>query len=260
VTSRAANGRGADAGAAPYYRPDLARIHHEGFGFHADACAPGLLDLLEPVRQRGGTVLELGCGSGLLTRHLVGHGLQVIATDASPAMLDLARNTVPGVDLRRLTLPDDPLPAADAVVGVGHPLNYLPDLPAVQRALIAIASALRPGGVLGLDICDLSWGAARVDQPAFGRATDDWALITEFSVPSPDRYVRELTTFVRGDDGCWRRGHERHDNVLVDTAAIPGLLAAHGVEARIGAAFGSATLPVGLHTVIGQTANRRAAA
>ena len=49
-----------------YYRDDLALVHHLGFGFHADACAPGILALLEPVLEREGLVLELGCGSGLL--------------------------------------------------------------------------------------------------------------------------------------------------------------------------------------------------
>ena len=69
----------------PYYRRDLALVHHLGFGFHADACAPGILKLLEPVRARDGVVLELGCGSGLLTKHLVDADYRVIATDASPA-------------------------------------------------------------------------------------------------------------------------------------------------------------------------------
>ncbi len=49
----------------PYYRRDLALVHHLGYRFHADRCAPGLLALLEPVRHRGGRVLELGCGSGV---------------------------------------------------------------------------------------------------------------------------------------------------------------------------------------------------
>ena len=66
----------------PYYRRDLALVHHSGFGFHADACAPGLLALLEPVREAGGTVVEIGCGSGLLTRHLVDAGHRVVETDA----------------------------------------------------------------------------------------------------------------------------------------------------------------------------------
>jgi len=192
--------------ADPYYGGDLALIHHRGFGFHADACAPGLLRLLEPVRDRGGLVLELGCGSGLLTRHLVDAGHRVIATDASPAMLDLARETAPGADVRLLVLPDDPLPDADAVVGVGHVLNYLPDAEAVDRGLVAAARAVRPGGVLAIDLCDLEWARKRAGERPIGWVGDDWALVTEFSIPAPDTFVRQMATFVRQEDGSWRRG------------------------------------------------------
>ena len=238
---------------APYYRSDLALIHHRGFGFHADACAPGVLALLEPVRRRRGVVVELGCGSGLLTRHLVEAGHRVVATDASPAMLDLARETVPGADVRELRLPDDPIPPADAIVSVGHVLNYLPDAGAIDEALVAVARALRPDAVLGIDLCDLAFAEARRGQPTQGWVGDDWAIITETSVPSADRYVRQMATFVRNEDGTWRRDDERHDNVMVATRRVPGLLRNHGVEATIGASFGGEHLPAGLHTVVGRT-------
>ena len=170
----------------PYYRRDLALVHHRGFGFHADDCAPGILALLEPVRARDGLVVELGCGSGLLTRHLLDAGHRVIATDASPAMLELARLVAgEAQEIRRLTLPDDPIPAADAIVSVGHALSYLPTAEAIDRALMAIADSLRPGGVLALDLCDLEWAASRVDQPSRGWVGEDWAIVTEFSVPPP---------------------------------------------------------------------------
>jgi SAM-dependent methyltransferase len=241
-----------DEAGAPYYRSDLALVHHIGFGFHADACAPGILELLAPVRARGGLVVELGCGSGLLTRHLLDAGHRVIATDASPAMLALAREVAPHAeDIRPLVLPDDAIPDADAVVGVGHALNYLPDEAAIDRALVAIAGALRPGGVLALDLCDLEWGEVRRGSPAHGRVGDDWAIITEFSVPAPNRFVREMTIFVRNDDGSWRRDEERHDNVLIDTMLVPPLLAEHGVDAQVRAAFGSEELPTGLRAVVG---------
>ena len=97
------------------YRRDLALVHHLGFAFHANACAPGILRLLQPVRARNGLVLELGCGSGALTRHLVAAGHRVVATDASSEMIELACQHAPGSeDVRVLALPDEPLPAADA--------------------------------------------------------------------------------------------------------------------------------------------------
>src|SRR5437588_2039047 len=124
----------------PYYHRDLALVHHRGFGFHADMCAPGILELLAPVRARGGLVLELGCGSGLLTRYLVDAGHRVVATDASPAMLELAREHAPGAEeIRQIVLPDDPLPQADAVVSIGHVMSYLDDEAAIDRALVATA-------------------------------------------------------------------------------------------------------------------------
>ena len=236
----------------PYYRADLALVHHLGFGFHADACGPGILKLLEPVQGPGGLVVELGCGSGLLTRILLDAGHRVVATDASPAMLELARSTAPEAKVRQLVLPDDPIPPADAIVSVGHVLSYLPDAAAIDRALVAIAGTLRPGGVLAIDLSDLSWNAARRDATQHSFVHDDWALVTRFSQPAADRFVREMTTFVRNDDGSWRRDDERHDNVLVDTARVPSLLGDHGVDATVRDSFGDETLPPGLKAIVGR--------
>jgi hypothetical protein len=65
-------GRSRRRGSLTYYRHDLALVHHLGFGFNADATAPGILALLEPLR--GGRVLELGCGS--VPALLAEHGVQ----------------------------------------------------------------------------------------------------------------------------------------------------------------------------------------
>jgi SAM-dependent methyltransferase len=242
-----------DRDGQPYYRADLARVHHLGFGFHADLTAPGILRLLEPVRERGGLVLELGCGTGLLTRYLVDAGHRVVATDTSPAMLEIARGTAPGAAaIEQLTLPDDPLPEADAIVSVGHAISYLPDPAAIERAMVAIAGALRPGGVVAFDICDLAYAVPRVGEIPRGFVGEDWALVTVTSVPTPDRFVREMAIFTRNHDGSWRRDDERHDNILIDTTSIAGLFAAHGVEVTVGDAFGDEELPPGLRTVVGR--------
>ena len=120
-----------------------------------------------------------------------------------------------------------------------------------DRALVAMAAALRPGGVLAIDVCDLEWGRVREGADNYGRVGPDWAIITEYSAPAPEVFVRNITTFVPDGAGAWRRGRERHENVLVDTSLIPALLAAHGVTARVRSSFGAEELPPGLRTVTG---------
>jgi hypothetical protein len=61
-----------------------------------------------------------------------------------------------------------------------------------------------------------------------------------------------MTTFVRDEDGRWRRDDEHHENVLTDTTRLPALLAGHGVAASIERSFGSEALPAGLVAVVGR--------
>ena len=230
-------------------------MHHLGFGFHYGADPsyyqrPPVRHLLafspslEPLLDQRGLVLEHRVRQRLLTRYLVEAGHRVIATDASPAMLDLTRRNVPDAeDIRQLVLPDDPVPSADAVVSIGHVLSYLDDEAAVDRGLVAAARALNPDGVLAVDLCDLGWGASRRDDNAVSWIADDWVLVMRTSLPTQNGYVREMTTFVRNDDGSWRRDDERHDNVLIDTSRVSPLLAEQGVEADVRRSFGDEQLP-----------------
>ena len=60
-----------------------------------------------------------------------------------------------------------------------------------------------------------------------------------------------MTTFVREDDGRYRREHERHDNVLVDVPrVVPPLLEAEGLDVTVGPSFGEETNMEGLMVVI----------
>jgi len=236
----------------PYYRAALAKVHHEGFGFHADACAPGILARLVPIRARDGLVVEVGCGSGLLTKHLIDAGHRVIATDASPAMLDIARTYAPeAIEHRVVALPDDPLPEADAIVSTGHALSYIDTQARLEAALVACARALRPGGVLALDLEDLSTRDAQMARPPAAWVGDDWAMFMERVSDGPSHFARSMTTFMREEDGRYRREHERHDNVLIDVlGVVPPLLGAEGLEVEVGLRFGDETNMEGLMVVV----------
>src|SRR4051794_25093950 len=72
------------------YREDLAYIHDAGFGGIATSAAPVLRDAL---RRRGivsGLVIDLGCGSGILSEAMSAAGHDVLGIDISGAMLALA--------------------------------------------------------------------------------------------------------------------------------------------------------------------------
>jgi SAM-dependent methyltransferase len=233
------------------YRRDLALIHHWGFGFHAELCARGIVELLGPVADRGGSVLEIGCGTGLLTGHLLAAGHRVIASDASEDMLAVARDHLGAdVDLRRITLPDDPLPEADAIVSIGHVLNYIGERSGLEEAVSTMARAVRPGGLIAFDLCGLDWNTARTTLSGVGRQGEDWAIVTEYSMPTPDHFVRQMSTFVKEPDGRYRRDEERHDTVLVEEDAIAALLRAEGLESEVRDSFGGEELPPGLHVIV----------
>jgi hypothetical protein len=108
--------------------------------------------------------------------------------------------------------------------------------------------------VLATDLCDLEWSRARIGQQPPARVGDDFAIITRWTIPTPDRFVRDITVFVRDEHDRWRRDDERHDNVLIDVSAVPALLAGHGVTAQVRDAFGAEENPVGLKAIVGTKA------
>ncbi|SFC17268.1 Methyltransferase domain-containing protein [Nocardioides terrae] len=93
------------------------------------------------------SVLELGAGTGKLTRTLVELGHDVHATDPDEAMLDVLRRHLP--DVRTSVGSAEQIPAPDLtydVVVVGQALHWF-DL---DKALPEIARVLNPGGTLAM--------------------------------------------------------------------------------------------------------------
>ncbi|MCF6377962.1 class I SAM-dependent methyltransferase [Nocardioides KLBMP 9356] len=92
-------------------------------------------------------VLELGAGTGKLTRQLVDAGHAVFATDPDEAMLEVLRERVPEVSARTATAED--IPANDRsvdVVVVAQAFHWFDH----EAALPEIARILKPGGHVAL--------------------------------------------------------------------------------------------------------------
>lgn len=243
---------------APYYRDDLAWVHHTGYaGYVANARRGIVARLRAHGLAREQVVLDVGCGSGLLARALLAEGCAVRGIDASPAMIELARAQAPGGDFEEIGLPTrrrpgeaGAVPAADAIVSTGHVLNYLDSREDLALALAELAAALRPGGLFVIDLMTERFAEARDLRHPHARVEDDWAIVTRFSRPGSHRFDREITVFRRIGD-AWRRSDEHHANVTFDADAALGVLRRNGVDARCEPAFGDETLPEGLVVIAG---------
>ncbi len=100
-----------------------------------------LLDAISPID--GLRVLELGCGSGDLTRELVRAGADVVAVDVSPAMLDVARGRAPEATFVVAPVEETGLDSHSFDRVVGKWILHHADVAATARE---VARLLGPGG------------------------------------------------------------------------------------------------------------------
>jgi SAM-dependent methyltransferase len=129
--------------------------HYDAFT-HDHDYADWMRTLLALARRHGleGTrAFDVACGTGRSTLPLAEAGFTVAGCDLSPAMLDVARERLgPDVPLLATDVRDLRGDAgADLVTCLDDAVNYLPDDDALRDAMAAIATLLRPGGLLLFD-------------------------------------------------------------------------------------------------------------
>jgi SAM-dependent methyltransferase len=136
----------------------------------------------------GARILDLGCGTGALLKHLRDAGLEACGIDISPEMIAIAeRRLGPGV-VRVQRLQDlKEREQYEAVLSLSFPFNYCADVSEAQKALAGFHRALRPGGLLLLQV------AHAANAPH--RLIEEWA-----PGPAGDRDVQFLCRFL-GEPG-----------------------------------------------------------
>ena len=120
------------------------------------------IDLVLPPDARD--VVDLGAGTGKLTRGLLGRGLEITAVEPLAGMREQLERSLPGVTVVAGTAEALPLSDASADAIVGGQMWHWVDR---QKAVPEVHRVLRPGGVLGL-----LWNV-RAIEPGWSQDLDD---------------------------------------------------------------------------------------
>jgi SAM-dependent methyltransferase len=222
----------------PAYGDDLAYIHDVGFGQFARRAAPGLLRWFRKAGKRSGLVVDLGCGSGIWVQVLSKAGYDVLGIDQSAAMVELARQRVPGGRFRAESFVAAELPSCVAVTAIGECFGYLFDRRNSERRLAQlfgrIYRALEPGGLL---IFDVIVEAPRDAQCSF-RMGADWAVLVVSETDQRRRLLTRRITSFRKVGQLYQRTEETHVLRLCDRSQLAAQLRAAGFRVRTLAAYG----------------------
>jgi SAM-dependent methyltransferase len=220
-----------------FYGPDQALLHHVDCGRLAGWAGGYLVGQLRRAGLRGGTVVDLGCGSGILARVVSEAGYDVYGVDISPAMIELARTEAPAAEFHHGSVFDTPIPPAVAVTATGEVLNYAADRRAGHATLRdlaqRVAASLVPGGIFLFDLSTPGRNASEEVRRQW-HDREDWTLYMEAREDRAEQVLdRHITIFRRSGPDSYRRTDERHVLRLFDPDQVVADLAEAGLDTEI---------------------------
>ena len=201
----------------------------------------------------GMTLLDAGCGTGRYAIELSRHGYGVHGIDRSPELIAEALRSAAGVDSPASFAIGDILSAPasryDAILCRGVLNDFLGE-PTRASVFAAFSRALRPGGVLVLDVREWTGTAARkLREPIFSktvateRGTLTFTSVTELNAAERQLLVSERHTL--NDDGherssdyhfvmqCWTR--DELDSYLTRSGFLaPSCFGAYDIDVAAG--------------------------
>ena len=234
-----------------FYDDELAAVHEADFTDVARSAAGELLRRLAAAGHDAGTVVDLGCGGGTLAAAVADAGYAVLGIDMSPAMIGLARATVPRARFVEGSIWNADLPPAVAVTAIGEVVNYAADaragLDRLAGLLDRVHAALDPGGVFLFDVATPGRGGPTGSRCGF-TDTGTYTMHVEAHETTDDHgdalLERRMILFTRDGD-VYRRSDEVHHLRLYRASTVVDMLAAAGFRSTMLAAYGDLPLQHG---------------
>ena len=174
-----------------------------------------ITELLREYGIQDGLVLELGCGTGVLTRKLAAKGYDMIGVDSSEDMLEIAMDhRQEGEDILYL-LQDmrefELYGTVRAAVSICDSMNYIVEYQDLVQVMKLVNNYLDPGGIFIFDLNTPYKYEEILGENTFAENRPEGSFIWE-NYYDGETGINEydLTLFVREEEGIYRKFEETH--------------------------------------------------
>ena len=180
-----------------------------------------------------GLVLDLGCGTGKLTRFLAEKGYDMIGVDASFEMLDIAREQFDDSilyllqDMREFEL----FGTVRAIYSACDCLNYILEEAQLREVFALVNNYLDPGGLFVFDINTPYKYEELLAENVFAETREEGSFIWENYYEKEEQINEyDLTLYIKDADGRFQRFEETHFQKCYALSTVRQLLEEAGLE------------------------------
>ena len=192
-----------------------------------------LINILNEYSINDGLVLDLGCGTGKLTRFLAEKGFDMIGVDYSYEMLDIAKNQSKEdilyllQDMREFEL----YGTVKGIYSACDCLNYIMEEEELKQVFALANNYLDPGGIFVFDMNTPYKYRELLAENTFTETRDEGSFIWENYFDEEEQINEyDLTLYIKEEDGRFQRFEEAHYQRCYELKTIRTLLEEAGLE------------------------------
>ena len=211
-----------------------------------------VISLLKEEKIEDGLVLDLGCGTGKMTRLLAAAGYDMIGIDYSEEMLEIAREYQYEQECGNGTAgdeADEEMPGSNilyllqdmrefelygtvrAVISICDSMNYILDEEDLLQVFKLVNNYLDPKGIFIFDMNTRYKYAEMLGETTIAENREEGSFIWEnYFDEEEDINQYDLTLFIREDGGLYRKYEETHYQRVYDLDVVKRLLKEAGME------------------------------
>ncbi|MCI7131163.1 MAG: class I SAM-dependent methyltransferase [Lachnospiraceae bacterium] len=193
-----------------------------------------IVNELKKASIEDGLLLDLGCGTGTLTRMLANAGYDMIGVDGSEEMLMEAREKEDGTDILYLCQDMRQFElygTVRAVISTCDTMNYLLTPEDFIQTVRLVNNYLDPGGLFIFDLNTLYKFRELMGNTTIAESGEDASFIWDnFFDGETGRNEYDLTLFIKREDGLFERQIEVHEEQGYSLEEVKGFLEAGGMQ------------------------------